>query len=185
MTATGTVTLEEAEKILTAKKVEKLLLVDENYSLTGLITIKDIDMMKRFPQCLQRQAGQAAGRGRGRRVRLRAGGKPDRQGRGRAGGRQCPRAFGQRDRDGPEHQEALGHRRRRGQRGHRRRLQGPDRGRGRRREGRHRSGVDLHDARDFAAWACRRSRRFTKPPRPRETAARRSSPTAAFATRET
>ena len=49
VTATGTVTLEQAEKILTAKKVEKLLLVDESYKLTGLITIKDIDMMKRFP----------------------------------------------------------------------------------------------------------------------------------------
>src|SRR5690606_1222317 len=45
VTATGTVTLEEAEKILMAKKVEKLLLVDEDYTLTGLITIKDIDMM--------------------------------------------------------------------------------------------------------------------------------------------
>ena len=49
VTATGTVTLEEAEKILTAKKVEKLLLVDDAYKLTGLITIKDIDMLKRFP----------------------------------------------------------------------------------------------------------------------------------------
>jgi IMP dehydrogenase len=38
------------------KKVEKLLLVDEDYTLTGLITIKDIDMMKRFPQaCKDRQ----------------------------------------------------------------------------------------------------------------------------------
>jgi len=56
VTATGTVTLEEAEKILTAKKVEKLLLVDESYILTGLITIKDIDMMKRFPMaCKDRQ----------------------------------------------------------------------------------------------------------------------------------
>ncbi len=56
VTATGTVTLEEAEKILMAKKVEKLLLVDENYTLTGLITIKDIDMMRRFPQaCKDRQ----------------------------------------------------------------------------------------------------------------------------------
>lgn len=56
VTATGTVSLEEAEKILTAKKVEKLLLVDESYKLTGLITIKDIDMMKRFPQaCKDRQ----------------------------------------------------------------------------------------------------------------------------------
>ena len=56
VTATGTVTLEEAEKILMAKKVEKLLLVDENNTLTGLITIKDIDMLKRFPHaCKDRQ----------------------------------------------------------------------------------------------------------------------------------
>ncbi len=56
ITATGTVTLAEAEKILMAKKVEKLLLVDEDYKLTGLITIKDIDMMKRYPQaCKDRQ----------------------------------------------------------------------------------------------------------------------------------
>jgi IMP dehydrogenase len=56
VTATGTVTLEEAEKILMANKVEKLLLVDEDYTLTGLITIKDIDMLKRFPNaCKDRQ----------------------------------------------------------------------------------------------------------------------------------
>jgi len=56
VTATGAVTLEEAEKILMAKKVEKLLLVDEDFRLTGLITIKDIDMMRRFPQaCKDRQ----------------------------------------------------------------------------------------------------------------------------------
>ncbi len=56
VTATGEVTLEQAEKILTAKKVEKLLLVDDSYVLTGLITIKDIDMMNRFPQaCKDRQ----------------------------------------------------------------------------------------------------------------------------------
>ena len=56
VTATGTVTLEQAEKILTAKKVEKLLLVDDSYKLTGLITIKDIDMLKRYPRaCKDRQ----------------------------------------------------------------------------------------------------------------------------------
>lgn len=56
VTAQGTVTLEEAEKILMANKVEKLLLVDEDYTLTGLITIKDIDMQKRFPAaCKDRQ----------------------------------------------------------------------------------------------------------------------------------
>ncbi len=58
VTATGTVTLEEAEKILTAKKVEKLLLVDENNKLTGLITIKDIDMMKRFPNACKDEQGR-------------------------------------------------------------------------------------------------------------------------------
>ncbi|QDV58273.1 IMP dehydrogenase [Rosistilla oblonga] len=49
VTAVGNVTLEEAERILTEKRVEKLLLVDEERILTGLITIKDIDMMQRFP----------------------------------------------------------------------------------------------------------------------------------------
>jgi IMP dehydrogenase len=58
VTATGKVTLEEAEKILTAKKVEKLLLVDEQYKLTGLITIKDIDMMNRFPQACKDELGR-------------------------------------------------------------------------------------------------------------------------------
>lgn len=58
VTATGTVTLEEAEKILMTKKVEKLLLVDENNTLTGLITIKDIDMMKRFPNACKDGKGR-------------------------------------------------------------------------------------------------------------------------------
>jgi len=62
VTAKGTLTLEEAEKILTAKKVEKLLLVDESYRLTGLITIKDIDMLKRFPNaCKDKQGRLRAG----------------------------------------------------------------------------------------------------------------------------
>src|SRR3990170_6014483 len=58
VTAQGTVTLEQAEKILMAKKVEKLLLVDENNRLTGLITIKDIDMMRRFPQAAKDRQGR-------------------------------------------------------------------------------------------------------------------------------
>ena len=58
VTATGTVTLEEAEKILMAKKVEKLLLVDEDFRLSGLITIKDIDMMRRFPQACKDGQGR-------------------------------------------------------------------------------------------------------------------------------
>ena len=58
VSTTATVTLAEAEKILMAKKVEKLLLVDEDYRLTGLITIKDIDMMRRFPQASKDTQGR-------------------------------------------------------------------------------------------------------------------------------
>ena len=58
VTATGNVSLEQAEKILMANKVEKLLLVDEKNLLTGLITIKDIDMMKRFPQACKDSMGR-------------------------------------------------------------------------------------------------------------------------------
>jgi IMP dehydrogenase len=58
VTATGNVTLEEAEKILMEKKVEKLLLVDEDFRLTGLITIKDIDMMRSFPNACKDAQGR-------------------------------------------------------------------------------------------------------------------------------
>jgi len=58
VTATGNVTLEQAETILMEKKVEKLLLVDENLRLTGLITIKDIDMMRRFPNACKDGQGR-------------------------------------------------------------------------------------------------------------------------------
>ncbi len=58
VTATGNVTLAQAEQILTEKKVEKLLLVDEEYKLTGLITIKDIDMMKRYPKACKDAKGR-------------------------------------------------------------------------------------------------------------------------------
>ncbi|MFK7736809.1 MAG: IMP dehydrogenase [Pirellulaceae bacterium] len=58
VTAQGNVTLAEAEKILTDKKVEKLLLVDDDFKLTGLITIKDIDMMKRYPNACKDSGGR-------------------------------------------------------------------------------------------------------------------------------
>ena len=58
VTATGAVTLDEAEKVLMANKVEKLLLVDEMGVLTGLITIKDIDMLGRFPNACKDNHGR-------------------------------------------------------------------------------------------------------------------------------
>jgi IMP dehydrogenase len=48
VTPTSAPTLEEAERILTKNKVEKLLLVDDEYRLKGLITIKDIDKAETF-----------------------------------------------------------------------------------------------------------------------------------------
>ncbi len=58
VTATGNVSLAEAETILMANKVEKLLLVDEKHILTGLITIKDIDKMRSFPNACKDAQGR-------------------------------------------------------------------------------------------------------------------------------
>ena len=51
-------TLETAERILTGNKVEKLLLVDDNYKLKGLITIKDIDKLTNFPNACKDPRGR-------------------------------------------------------------------------------------------------------------------------------
>jgi IMP dehydrogenase len=58
VTAAENTTLEAAERILTENKVEKLLLVDENYKLRGLITIKDIDKLTNFPQACKDRRGR-------------------------------------------------------------------------------------------------------------------------------
>src|SRR2546425_7790094 len=42
-------TLEEAEAILHTHRVEKLLVVDEQYNLKGLITVKDIQKKLKYP----------------------------------------------------------------------------------------------------------------------------------------
>src|SRR5919108_5532435 len=58
VTAKENTTLEEAERILTENKVEKLLLVDDQYRLKGLITIKDIDKMVTFPNACKDPRGR-------------------------------------------------------------------------------------------------------------------------------
>src|SRR5919202_2540341 len=58
VTAPEQTTLEEAERILTANKVEKLLLVDDNYRLKGLVTIKDIDKLASFPHACKDPRGR-------------------------------------------------------------------------------------------------------------------------------
>src|SRR5437763_233445 len=58
VTAPEHTTLEAAERILTENKVEKLLLVDDNFKLKGLITIKDIDKLARFPNACKDGRGR-------------------------------------------------------------------------------------------------------------------------------
>ncbi len=58
VTAPENTTLEEAGRILTENKVEKLLLVDENYKLRGLITIRDIDRLTNFPAACKDARGR-------------------------------------------------------------------------------------------------------------------------------
>ncbi len=58
VTAAENTTLEEAERILTKNKVEKLLLVDDTYKLRGLITIKDIDKLTNFPHACKDGRGR-------------------------------------------------------------------------------------------------------------------------------
>ncbi len=58
VTAPEETTLEEAERILTDNKVEKLLLVDRYYHLKGLITIKDIDKMHNYPHACKDKRGR-------------------------------------------------------------------------------------------------------------------------------
>ncbi|TYP47437.1 IMP dehydrogenase [Thermosediminibacter litoriperuensis] len=58
VTAPVGTTLEEAKLILKKHKVEKLPLVDENFNLKGLITIKDIEKAIKYPNAAKDQNGR-------------------------------------------------------------------------------------------------------------------------------
>jgi IMP dehydrogenase len=51
-------TLEEARKILHQHRVEKLLVVDDQYNLKGLITVKDIQKKIKYPNAAKDSAGR-------------------------------------------------------------------------------------------------------------------------------
>ena len=55
ITAPVGTTLDEAKKILAKYKIEKLPLVDENFNLKGLITIKDIEKGIKYPNSAKDQ----------------------------------------------------------------------------------------------------------------------------------
>ena len=58
VTAKAGTTLEEAKKILARSKKEKLPLVDDNYNLVGLITIKDIEKTVKYPNAAKDAQGR-------------------------------------------------------------------------------------------------------------------------------
>jgi IMP dehydrogenase len=58
ITAPENTTLDEAERILYQAKVEKLLLVDKESRLVGLITMRDIDKLHQFPQACKDDRGR-------------------------------------------------------------------------------------------------------------------------------
>ena len=58
ITAPTGITLNEAKKILAKGRVEKLPLVDENFNLTGLITIKDIEKQIKYPNAAKDAQGR-------------------------------------------------------------------------------------------------------------------------------
>ena len=51
-------TLEEAEKLLHRHRIEKLLVVDEEYNLKGLITVKDIQKKIKYPHAAKDSHGR-------------------------------------------------------------------------------------------------------------------------------
>ena len=58
VTAPETTTLDEAERILYQAKVEKLLLIDRENRLAGLITMRDIDKLHQFPNACKDRRGR-------------------------------------------------------------------------------------------------------------------------------
>ncbi len=58
ITAKEGITLDEAKKILAKGRIEKLPLVDDNFNLKGLITIKDIEKQIKYPLSAKDEKGR-------------------------------------------------------------------------------------------------------------------------------
>ncbi len=58
VTARVGITLEESKRLLHKNRIEKLLVVDEENTLKGLITIKDIEKMIKYPNSCKDQLGR-------------------------------------------------------------------------------------------------------------------------------
>ena len=58
ITAKAGITLEESKALLHQYRIEKLLVVDEDGNLQGLITIKDIEKIRKYPQSCKDEFGR-------------------------------------------------------------------------------------------------------------------------------
>ena len=58
VTAPVGITLEESKALLHQYRIEKLLVVDDEYNLKGLITIKDIEKIRKYPQSRKDEFGR-------------------------------------------------------------------------------------------------------------------------------
>ncbi len=58
VTASPDTTLEDAIDILTRNKVEKLILVDDQFHLAGLITMRDLEQVRRHPRACKDKRGR-------------------------------------------------------------------------------------------------------------------------------
>jgi CBS domain-containing protein len=152
------VDIEAAKDLLHTHRIEKLLVVDGEGRLRGLITFKDMRAGRAPPDGRGRRARPPARRRRGRHGRRRRGAHRGAAGRRRrrAGGRHRPRSLGRRDEDRARHPPpfpqvqlvagnvATG-----------RRDQGADGRRRRRRQGRHRARLASAPPASSPASACR------------------------------
>jgi IMP dehydrogenase len=58
VTAPAGITLEESKALLHEFRIEKLLVVDDDYNLLGLITIKDIEKIRKYPLACKDEYGR-------------------------------------------------------------------------------------------------------------------------------
>ncbi|MFB3924940.1 MAG: IMP dehydrogenase [Syntrophales bacterium] len=58
VTVSSSITLEESKKLLHKHRIEKLLVVDDEYNLKGLITIKDIEKIEKYPRACKDSLGR-------------------------------------------------------------------------------------------------------------------------------
>ena len=58
VTVSSSISLDESKKLLHKHRIEKLLVVDDQYRLKGLITIKDIEKIKKYPHACKDSLGR-------------------------------------------------------------------------------------------------------------------------------